>query len=673
MLIHHYYDNKTKELQYVYTSKDGLKFSTDKLSKDDLWNWKCIESPTDQKSYDGKFVKKMHTKSGNLSAFRIYDYLTSKKVFNKIKPDKCFISIDLYGKHIVNSVFIWYKGKGMMLTTNESLETIYNKKIFTTERKIWVALHKFCKEKNAILYTWDSSHYNIIQERLKKYTVYGSRQCLFNYFDIYEQYDKSVTIKNSDDVNEVYEIVTQDTEKKCVNSKTDVYFSELIKLSEIDRELKLHELICSIANIAKIGLTQHHSMIRISEKILYDVYRTKGLVLPQIRKPNIKESTYKGGKTTEPITGLHSNVYYLDYKAMYPSLVVANNISPETYTKKKRDMINVNGVNFTKRKKGVLPLIYVKLLKKRDLLTNPTKYSALKIIMNALYGAFGSEFFYFYNVDIAKSITFLGRDLITRTNRLINAYMLQRYGKEKAVIYNDTDSAFVSAEGIEKMHIEHLLKIINKYAANLYEGNTVVKMTLDKKMDKLLLISKKQYVYISNGKLGITGFTTNHSSTSLYARKNLNDILYRLLDIGFQNEKSIISLLCEKYQLFLLEKLENIAESVKLRTYNPYDDYNDLVVSKKARPQVIGVAVYNHFLHKYNLTKKYKPIKQNDRIKFYRTTNKDIPVMSFKQKIPPQIVQPCDHRKQFEETVLKPLNRSLQGTPYKKITMANIF
>lgn len=95
-----------------------------------------------------------------------------------------------------------------------------------------------------------------------------------------------------------------------------------------------------------------------------------------------------------------------------------------------------------------------KEIKKLDL-----KQNAIKILINSIYGAFGTPYFYFYNLDIAQSITLQGQDLIKFSIKAVNHYFMERWhldhelhkqlgidqytiGKvnNEAAIYTDTDS-----------------------------------------------------------------------------------------------------------------------------------------------------------------------------------------------------------------------------------------
>jgi DNA polymerase elongation subunit (family B) len=55
---------------------------------------------------------------------------------------------------------------------------------------------------------------------------------------------------------------------------------------------------------------------------------------------------------------------------------------------------------------------------------------ALKLILNSIYGAFGNEYFYFFDVDIAESITLQGQDAILYTEEMINKYFIDFWHRD---------------------------------------------------------------------------------------------------------------------------------------------------------------------------------------------------------------------------------------------------
>lgn len=93
---------------------------------------------------------------------------------------------------------------------------------------------------------------------------------------------------------------------------------------------------------------------------------------------------------------------------------------------------------------------------------------SVKRILNSIYGAFGNQWFYFFNLDIAESITLQGQDAILYSEKMLNLYFTDFWHKDTktheklgitvngkcvkpVVIYIDTDSCYVSfEEAIEK-------------------------------------------------------------------------------------------------------------------------------------------------------------------------------------------------------------------------------
>ena len=57
---------------------------------------------------------------------------------------------------------------------------------------------------------------------------------------------------------------------------------------------------------------------------------------------------------------------------------------------------------------------------------------AVKLMLNSIYGAFGNPYFYFFNVDIAETITLQGKDAILYTEELLNMYFSKYWHKDIA-------------------------------------------------------------------------------------------------------------------------------------------------------------------------------------------------------------------------------------------------
>lgn len=56
---------------------------------------------------------------------------------------------------------------------------------------------------------------------------------------------------------------------------------------------------------------------------------------------------------------------------------------------------------------------------------------AIKLIINSIYGAFANEYFHFYNIAIAESVTLQGQDAIKFTEKMVDRYFKEFFHKDK--------------------------------------------------------------------------------------------------------------------------------------------------------------------------------------------------------------------------------------------------
>ncbi|GAA0463441.1 DNA polymerase elongation subunit [Halococcus dombrowskii] len=168
---------------------------------------------------------------------------------------------------------------------------------------------------------------------------------------------------------------------------------------------------------------------------------------------------YEGGAVFEPITGVREMVAVLDLKSLYPMCMVTTNASPET----KVDPENYdgetyhapNGTHFRKKPDGIIREMVDELLAERDEKKarradhSPgsgayerfdRQQSAVKVIMNSLYGVLGWERFRLYDREMGAAVTATGREVIEHTENAANKLNYQ-------VAYGDTDSVMLELGG----------------------------------------------------------------------------------------------------------------------------------------------------------------------------------------------------------------------------------
>nr|AIF15158.1 DNA-directed DNA polymerase (DPA, polB1) [uncultured marine group II/III euryarchaeote KM3_69_H04] len=167
-----------------------------------------------------------------------------------------------------------------------------------------------------------------------------------------------------------------------------------------------------------------------------------------------------GGYVHEVDAGISPWVVVLDFKSMYPSIMIANNICSTTLVRDNStaDTHSVSPTTQTRylskdERLGLVPHLLEQLMQSRDrhkaalaeasaagdeaeaFLQDQLQY-AVKILMNSFYGVFASSFYRFTHPDLGASITEWAR-------HNIRGIIAQVEEDGHAVVYSDTDSIFV--------------------------------------------------------------------------------------------------------------------------------------------------------------------------------------------------------------------------------------
>ena len=247
---------------------------------------------------------------------------------------------------------------------------------------------------------------------------------------------------------------------------------------------------------------------------------------------------YEGATVLEPVTGLYGTpVGVLDFSAMYPSIIIAHNLCYSTYvrpdvasalleeaSRRLRNgetdddglgALRINGHVFVtpRRERGLLPEICKHLLECRQrakaalkAATDPmakqvmdARQQAFKVAANGMYGALASPLSLLPLMQIAESVTALGRLDLLRVKAIAEAMY-----PDCLVVYGDTDSVFVrfhedaaqaratTAERVEAA-AERTLALATRINAQLRAPKSIA---FEKVLSVMLLLCKKRYAAI---------------------------------------------------------------------------------------------------------------------------------------------------------------------------------
>jgi DNA polymerase I len=286
-----------------------------------------------------------------------------------------------------------------------------------------------------------------------------------------------------------------------------------------------------------VGLPLDHVMtaaagFRVEWFMIRRAKKTGELVPKRIEQPY---RPYAGGIVLTPKAGLHENIAVLDFKSMYPNIMIAFNLSPDTYVSPK-DRDPRGGVfeapevkhRFRKEpagfyKEALLYLIGVRgefraKMKKVDPKTAEyrvldARQKAVKVITNAAYGYAGWTGARWYNKPVAEAAAAWGRHSIQSAIQMVEA-------KGLSVIYGDTDSLFVSYN--EKKTKELETEIGRTLGLEIEQSQLYVRI--------LFTEAKKRYAgLLEDGSLDIVGLEVIRGDWADVAKKVQEHVLEMVL------------------------------------------------------------------------------------------------------------------------------------------------
>lgn len=333
-----------------------------------------------------------------------------------------------------------------------------------------------------------------------------------------------------------------------------------------------------------------------------------------------------------------------------------------------------------------------------------TKYNNLqaskKIQLNSAFGAVGNQYFRFFDVRLAEAITTSARlsvqFLQKRLNEFINKYTGQTRGDY--VIASDTDSVYITFKTIvDKAFTEEQQKTmgaaeiirsldkvcekviapqVKKFCLELSDYTNAYEQKLEMKrealVDKGIWVKKKNYminIYNNEGvqyakpKLKIVGMAAIKSSTPGVCRKTVKEAYELIISTGDVRQLRAFN---EKFrEEFFQMPVQDIAAPLGMHGLDKYDETNggaDTIFAKKTPPHVKGAIVFNHWLRKMDLTRKYQFIKEGEKLKWVYLKEPNpmqSDVLSFTTVIPAEfgISQYIDYNAMYNKNYLVQIER----------------
>jgi DNA polymerase I len=268
---------------------------------------------------------------------------------------------------------------------------------------------------------------------------------------------------------------------------SELSYTELAEYNLRDSEITLNltafndnvvmKLVLAMSRIARMPMEDvtRQGVSRWIRNFLYFEHRQRNMLIPNAEdilalkggtstQAIIKGKKYKGAIVVDPVPGVHFNVAVMDFASLYPSIIKVYNIGYQTLLCN-HEVCKTNKVPETTHwictiNKALESLLigslrdlrvkwYKPRAKDKTLPKNLRSWynvipSALKVILNASYGVFGSPAFSLYCPPVAEATAAIGRHVITQTIEKARSLDIE-------VLYGDTDSLFLKNPSPEQI------------------------------------------------------------------------------------------------------------------------------------------------------------------------------------------------------------------------------
>lgn len=339
-------------------------------------------------------------------------------------------------------------------------------------------------------------------------------------------------------------------------SISELSYTELAEYNLRDSEITLDltvfndnlvmKLILAMSRISHMPMedVSRQGVSRWIRNFLYHEHRQRGMLIPNMEdilalkggtstKAMIKGKKYKGAIVVDPVPGVHFNVAVMDFASLYPSIIKVYNLGYQTllcnHEECKENKVPETSHWICTKNKALESLLigslrdlrvkwYKQKAKDKTLPPDLRSWysvipSALKVVLNASYGVFGSPAFGLYCPPVAEATAAIGRHVITKTIEKARSLDIE-------VLYGDTDSVFLKNPSPEQVEI----------LADWSKNNMGMELEVEKWYRYAVFSSrKKNYLGIlKGGGVDVKGMTGKKRHIPPYIKKAFFELEARL-------------------------------------------------------------------------------------------------------------------------------------------------
>jgi DNA polymerase elongation subunit (family B) len=415
-----------------------------------------------------------------------------------------------------------------------------------------------------VLIGWNSSEFDIpyLKERMMQKKLYFNWQFIHSIDLMYEFKDNFRSGISSYSLDSISNKFLGENKVERTKSIKQMFMEDLQKLKEYNQ----HDVELLVKLEQKFGLVQLKILIcKKAGVFLSDGYRSQiidFLLLRKARKQhvhfkslheaNVGDEKIIGGLIQDAEKGYYKDMAILDFKSLYPSIIISFNISPETlrHTKSFECIRALNSINedgelvdgkevyFNNFSKGIVPELCEEMLQERQTFKKlkqeagddlelrdiyQKKENIVKVITNAIYGQFPNPRCRYYDADLSNAITGAGRYISKQVKNFLKA-------EGYTVKGGHTDSMFVV---IQEDKIPEILERVHAYLAILLAGlgvkNNQIKLALDSVFKKYIYVETSRYVGLKeNREWKVAGLEMINSSSIPYLKKVQKQLIEKI-------------------------------------------------------------------------------------------------------------------------------------------------
>ena len=294
---------------------------------------------------------------------------------------------------------------------------------------------------------------------------------------------------------------------------TEYNWTDVTLLCRMEDKLLQLKLAMMLSYMAKVNIGDVMSSMRLWESIIYGYFNEKKIAQPMF-PTQVEPRHVPGAYVHTPKTGKYKWVVSVDATSLYPSIMMQNNISPETKmgmidltpedilngnlptdVDTSKYIISGNGLITHKEFEGYIPYLVKQQFESRkkfkkqmleyskeleeikaelkkennkipaedlknrmefldsNIRSLDLKQKVVKVLAYSLYGITANKYFSGYDPDLAEGITLTGQVAIRKTQEIINTFLNKALETDDNdyCFYGDTDSAYICLEKLVEL------------------------------------------------------------------------------------------------------------------------------------------------------------------------------------------------------------------------------